>query len=120
MRSRIQRRFYTSQRRRRYLIKKNTDLFRKFLKSFIRKRRRHFISRSTNISNIMHMNKARTKNQNCNNLNDISRIKSKKEENNKKDSFAFRKLNFNRGGVNQNRFPNSNKIINFKNNILYN
>ena len=70
-------------------------------------------SRSTNISNIMHMNKARTKNQNCNNLNDISRIKSKKEENNKKDSFAFRKLNFNRGGVNQNRFPNSNKIINF-------
>ena len=77
-------------------------------------------SRSTNISNMMHMNKARTKNQNCNNLNDISRIKSKKEENNKKDSFAFRKLNFNRGGVNQNRFPNSNKIINFKNNILYN
>ena len=42
MRSRIQRRFYTSQKRRRYLINRNTDLFRKCLKSFIRNRRRHY------------------------------------------------------------------------------
>ena len=76
-------------------------------------------SRSTNISNIMYMNKTKTKNKN-NNLNDISRIKSKKDDVDKRDSFAFRKLNFNKACVNQNRFPNSNKIINFKNNILYN
>ena len=74
-------------------------------------------SRANNISN---MNRTKSKNRNYNNLNDISRIKNKKDINNKKDPFAFRKLNFNRSGINQNKFPNSNKITNFKNNILYN
>ena len=77
-------------------------------------------SRSINISNNIYMNRTKVKNKSNNNLNDISRIKSKKDAVNKNDGIAFRKLNFNRNSVNQNKFPNSNKIINFKNNILYN
>jgi hypothetical protein len=77
-------------------------------------------SRSINISNNIYMNRTKVKNKSNNNLNDISRIKSKKDAVNKNEGIAFRKLNFNRNSVNQNKFPNSNKIINFKNNILYN
>ena len=78
------------------------------------------VNKNNNLSNVINMKRNKNKNKNVSNLNDLSRIKSKKENNNKKD-FAFRKLNFNRAGVNQNKFPQSNKIMNFKNNnIKYN
>ena len=78
------------------------------------------VNKNNNLSNVINMKRNKNRNKNVSNLNDLSRIKSKKENNDKKD-FAFRKLNFNRAGVNQNKFPQSNKIMNFKNNnIKYN
>ena len=78
------------------------------------------VNKNNNLSNVINMKRNKNKNKNVSNLNDLSRIKSKKENNDKKD-FAFRKLNFNRAGVHQNKFPQSNKIMNFKNNnIKYN
>ena len=78
------------------------------------------VNKNNNLSNVINMKRNKNRNKNVSNLNDLSRIKSKKENNDKKD-FAFRKLNFNRAGVHQNKFPQSNKIMNFKNNnIKYN
>ena len=77
-------------------------------------------NKNSNLSNVIKMRRNKNINKNLNNLNDLSRIKSRKENNDKKD-FDFRKLNFNRAGVNQNKFPKSNKIMSFKNtNIKYN
>ena len=83
--------------------------------------------RSTNISHTLNINKSKNMSQkNNNNISNISKISSKKFNNNynnkdKIENHPFRKLNINRSGIDQNKFPNSNKVINFKNkNIKYN
>ena len=83
--------------------------------------------RSTNISHTLNINKSKNMSQkNNNNISNISKISSKKFNNNyntkdKIDNYPFRKLNINRSGIDQNKFPNSNKVMNFKNkNIKYN
>jgi hypothetical protein len=82
--------------------------------------------RSTNISHTLNINKSKNMSQkNNNNISNISKISSKKFNNNynnkdKIENHPFRKLNINRSGIDQNKFPNSNKVINFKNkNIKY-
>ena len=82
--------------------------------------------KSSNISHTLNMNKSnKSKNnmsQKINNISNISKISGNKLTNNyERNNIPFRKLNINRSNINQNQFPNSNKMINFRNkNIKYN
>jgi len=82
--------------------------------------------RSTNISHTLNITKSKNMSQKNNNISNISKISNKKFNHNlnnkdKIDNHPFRKLNINRTGISQNKFPNSSKVINFKNKkIKYN
>ena len=78
-------------------------------------------ARSTNISHTININKSKyNMSQKNNNLSNISKISNNKlkNKNNKAENPPFRKLHFNRSDINPNKFPNSNKALNFKNKVI--